>query len=459
MKYFLQNKLLGAFALLFLVGCGGGGGGSTPIELTVASFSEFKLTENSTSGAWVIDASTNKSTAITYSITGGPDASFFSMSGDTLSFKGSANYEAPSDLNTDGVYEVYVQTSSGTAASTQTVYVRVTDAPEAPSISTTSISSVAENSSVLATISALDEDRGSAVTYSLLDSSGAKDEGLLSINASTGQISFLTAPDFEAPKDSNKDNTIDFTVVASDGTLSSQADFSVAITNINDAPTIGSTNEFTIAEATTTVGTISATDQDSSASSISFSLATGDAAVDDGLLAINSSTGVVSFLSAPNFESPSDQGADNTYNFTVIASDGSVSSSVAMSVAVSNTNESPLFSVSSSQTYLENSGVSISVAASDQDASSSIAYSLSGLDASKFSISSSGALSFASAPDYENPSDNGSNNVFNVSISASDGSSSSSVSLVISLSDDTTDNFGIQLPENVALAELQKENE
>ena len=27
MNYFLQNKLLGAFALLFLFGCGGGGGG------------------------------------------------------------------------------------------------------------------------------------------------------------------------------------------------------------------------------------------------------------------------------------------------------------------------------------------------------------------------------------------------------------------------------------------------
>ncbi|MDA9259953.1 cadherin repeat domain-containing protein [Gammaproteobacteria bacterium] len=459
MKYFLQNKLLGAFALLFLVGCGGGGGGSTPIELTVASFSEFKLTENSTSGAWVIDASTNKSSAITYSITGGPDASFFSMSGETLSFKGSANYEAPSDLNTDGVYEVYVQTSSGTAASTQTVYVRVTDAPEAPSISTSSITSVAENSLVLTTISAVDEDRGSSVTYSLLDSSGSKDEGLLAINASTGQVSFVTAPDFESPTDLNSDNTIDFTVVASDGSLSSQADFSVAITNVNDAPSFGSTTEFSIGESTTIVGTISVTDQDSSASSISFSLATGDAAVDDGLLAINSSTGVVSFLSAPNFESPSDQGADNTYNFTVIASDGSASSSIAMSVAVSNVNESPLFSVSSSQTYVENSGVSISVAANDQDASASVSYSLSGLDASKFSISSSGSLSFASAPDYENPSDNGLNNVFNVSVTASDGSSSSSVSLVISLSDDTTDNFGIQLPANVALAELQKENE
>jgi hypothetical protein len=68
-------------------------------------------------------------------------------------------------------------------------------------------------------------------------------------------------------------------------------------------------------------------------------------------------------------------------------------------------------------------------------------------------------LSFASAPDYENPSDNGVNNVFNVSVTASDGSSSSSVSLVISLSDDTTDNFGIQLPVNVAIAELQPESE
>ena len=232
MKYLLGHKLIGVIALLFLVGCGGGGGGSTPLQLTVASFSEFKLTENSTSGAWVIDASTNKSTAITYAIAGGPDASFFSMSGNTLSFKGSANYESPSDLNTDGVFEVYVQTTSGTTSSTQTVYVRVTDAPEAPSISTTSISSVAENTLVLATIAALDEDSGSSVTYSLLDSSGSKDEGLLSINASSGQISFVTAPDFEAPTDLNNDNTIDFTVVASDGTLSSQADFSVAILSL-----------------------------------------------------------------------------------------------------------------------------------------------------------------------------------------------------------------------------------
>jgi len=458
MKYLLEQKLIANIALLFLVGCGGGGG-STPLQLTVASFSEFKLTENSTLGAWVIAASSNKSFAINHSISGGPDASFFSMSGDTLSFNGSANYEAPSDLNTDGVFEVYVQTSSGTTLSTQTVYVRVTDVPEAPVISTTSISSIAENSSVLATISASDEDAGSSVTYSLLDSSGSKDEGLLLINASSGQISFVIAPDFEAPTDLNTDNTIDFTVVASDGTLSSQADFSAEITDINEAPTIGSTTEFSVAESTTAVGTISATDQDAGSPSLLFSLVTGDAAVDDGLLSIDSSTGIVTFLSAPDFENPSDVGLDNIYNFTVNVSDGSLTASQAMSLTVNNVNESPVFSIASVQAYAENSNSSISSVATDQDAGSSVTYSLSGNDAAKFSISSTGVLSFITEPNYEQASDLGSNNVFDVTVSASDGSLTSSVSLAISITDDLLDNFGIQLPSNVAIAELQEENE
>jgi hypothetical protein len=83
---------------------------------------------------------------------------------------------------------------------------------------------------------------------------------------------------------------------------------------------------------------------------------------------------------------------------------------------------------------------------------------LSGLDASKFTISSAGALSFASSPDYESPADNGGHNVYNVSVGVSDGSISSSVALVITVSDDTADNFGIKLPVKVAIAELKKES-
>jgi len=550
---FSNKSFLSIPVFLFLTACGGGGG-STPLELSVASFTEFQLIENQT-GSWAIDASSNKSSPITHSVSGGPDSSFFSISGNTLIFGGTANYEAPDDTNKDSVYEVYVTTSSGSSSSTQTIYVRVADAPEAPVISTTLIDNVEENLTSVATISASDEDLGSVLTYSLLDSGGAKDEKLLSISES-GVVTFISAPNFESPSDFNSDNTVEFTVVVSDGSLSAQTDYSFEIINVNESPSISTTEISDIAEGVTSIATISASDPDA-ASALTYSLVNSDGAKDEGLLSIDSSSGVVTFisapnfemptdvgadnkieftitvsdgslevsqdysfsitnvneaptistssfsiaegstaigtiaasdpdasstlsytisgtdsskfsinassgaiafLSAPNFESPTDNGLDNTYNFTVTVSDGSLSSSQSMSVAVGNVNEAPAFTIASAQSYAENSGATILVAANDPDASSSLTYTLSGADASNFSISSSGVLSFSSAPDYEAPSDSGSNNVFNVSVGVSDGVNSSSVALVISLTDDTSDNFGIRLPAKVALAELKKES-
>ena len=40
-------------------------------------------------------------------------------------------------------------------------------------------------------------------------------------------------------------------------------------------------------------------------------------------------------------------------------------------------------------------------------------YTISGTDAGDFLINISGVVSFASTPDYENPADNGGNNVYN----------------------------------------------
>ena len=550
---FSNKSFLSIPVLLFLTACGGGGG-STPLELSVAPFAQFQLIENQT-GSWSIDASSNKTDPISYSLSGGPDSSFFSLSGNTLSFAGTANYEAPDDSNKDSVYEVSVTVSSQSVSKTQAIYVRVADAPEAPAISTASIDNVKENITSVATISASDEDAGSVLTYSLLDSGGAKDEKLLSINES-GVVTFISAPNYESPSDFNLDNTVEFTAVVSDGSLTAQADYSFEIIDVNESPSIATTEISDIAEGVSSIATISASDPDAGAS-LSYSLVDSNGAKDEGLLSINSSTGVVAFISAPNFETPTDVGADNkiefsvlvsdgslevsqdysfsitnvnegptistssfsiaegstaigtiaasdpdasstlsytisgtdsskfsinassgavaflsppnfesptdngldnTYNFTVTVSDGSLSSSQSIAVAVGNVNEAPSFSIASAQSYVENSGATISVAANDPDASSSLTYTLSGTDASKFTISSSGVLSFSSAPDYEAPSDSGSNNIFNVSVAVSDGVNSSSVALVISLTDDTSDNFGIRLPAQVALAELKKES-
>ena len=240
--------------------------------------------------------------------------------------------------------------------------------------------------------------------------------------------------------------------MVSDGSLEVSQDYSFSITDINEAPIISSAS-FSIAEQSTAIGTISASDPDSSAT-LSYSISGTDASK----FSINSSSGSIAFLAAPDYESPTDNGLDNTYDFTVTVSDGSLSASQSISVAVGNLNEAPSFSTASAQSYTENSGATISVTANDPDASSLLAYSLSGTDASQFSISSSGVLSFASAPDYESPSDSSLNNIFNVSVGVTDGVNSSSVSLVISLIDDTSDNYGIKLPGKVALAELKKES-
>jgi len=551
------TKLLPFLAVVILSSCGGGGG--TPLKLTVNSFTEFKLPENS-SGSWVLEASSNKSYPITSSISGGPDATYFSLSGEKLVFEGTSNYEVPSDANKDNVFEVYVTYASRDVTATQTISIRVTDVAEAPVITTLAISDVMENSIAIATIEAADEDRNTSLTYSLVDSAGAQDEDLLTIDSASGAIAFLVASNFEAPLDLNSDNTINFSVLVSDGALSAQADYSFAVINENESPVISTTsiadqaegvtsvmtiaasdpdagttllyslvaseglkdegllsidsssgaiafvsapnfevpgdvganntiefsvkvsdgslsstqdfsftitnvNEapvlsaatFSIAEQSTAVGTISASDPDGS-TSLTYSLASGSDAIDDGLLSINSSTGVVSFLAAPNYESPGDQGLNNVYNFTVNVSDGSIVTSKAYSVSVGNVNEAPVLSAATAQNIVENSSSTIVVTASDPD-TSSLTYSLSGSDASKFSISSNGVLSFVSTPDYEAPSDYGSNNVFDLSVSVTDGAYSSSVTLVITLTDDVSDNFGIALPRNVALAELQPESE
>ena len=117
------------------------------------------------------------------------------------------------------------------------------------------------------------------------------------------------------------------------GNTSLSSAISFAITGSNDAPTITSGTTASFAEnATGTVYTATATDPDASAT-LSYSIAGTDAA----LFNINSSTGAVTFKNAPNFEAPADAGANNVYDFTVSASDGSLSSA-AQGVAITVTN-------------------------------------------------------------------------------------------------------------------------
>src|SRR6185369_10243912 len=86
----------------------------------------------------------------------------------------------------------------------------------------------------------------------------------------------------------------------------------------NNSPVITSTVTPSVPENTTTVLTVTATDVDLPAQSITFSITGG---ADQAKFAITPG-GVLTFKSAPNFENPTDFNGDNEYLVQVTADDG-----------------------------------------------------------------------------------------------------------------------------------------
>jgi Ca2+-binding RTX toxin-like protein len=89
--------------------------------------------------------------------------------------------------------------------------------------------SLVENSTSVTTVVAADANAGTTLTYSI---AGGADAGRFTINAATGALSFLAAPDFEAPADADGDNVYDVVVRASDGSLADTQAIAVAIGNV-----------------------------------------------------------------------------------------------------------------------------------------------------------------------------------------------------------------------------------
>jgi hypothetical protein len=96
----------------------------------------------------------------------------------------------------------------------------------------------------------------------------------------------------------------------------------------NAAPELIGLTDYAIDENTSIVTTIEATDADGD--TITYSI-TG---VDSSFLAIDSSSGLLTFQSPPDYENPQDDNQDNIYNITVTASDGQLSASLGIIVSV-----------------------------------------------------------------------------------------------------------------------------
>ncbi len=127
-------------------------------------------------------------------------------------------------------------------------------------------------------------------------------------------LTFSSAPDFETPADANTNNIYEVQVTVTDsGGLTDRQDISVAVTDVNEGgnngpPLITSPASVNAAENQTAVTNVNSTDDsDAEGAGLSYSLTTiAGGGADNGLFALNTNTGVLTFSSAPDFEMPAD---------------------------------------------------------------------------------------------------------------------------------------------------------
>ncbi|MBZ9793910.1 cadherin-like domain-containing protein [Rhizobium sp. 3T7] len=178
---------------------------------------------------------------------------------------------------------------------------------------------------------------------------------ILVAGPSHGTLALNVNGAFDYTPDANYNGTDSFTYKVNDGTANSAvATVNITVNPVNDAPVIGSNGggaaaAISVAENTTAVTTATATDVDAG-STLSYSITGG---ADAGKFTINATTGVLSFVSAPNFEVPTDAGGNNVYDVQVQVSDGTSTDTQSIAVTVTDVNEG---SVAKGETIIVNGG-------------------------------------------------------------------------------------------------------
>ena len=104
------------------------------------------------------------------------------------------------------------------------------------------------------------------------------------------------------------------------------------------------------------------------------------------------------------------------------------------------TNRAPSVTSDGSVSVSENTTLVLDVSATDPDGDA-LSFALAGEDAALFGISEDGQLSFDTAPDFESPGDNNGDNVYNLTITVTDGTNDTSLDVIAEVTNDEDDDF------------------
>jgi Ca2+-binding RTX toxin-like protein len=314
------------------------GGDSPPTDLSLVA---EPIAENSANGSMVGTAAANDPSVAALAAVAGSGGLSFALTDDadgrfaidpdtgivTVVDGSRLDYEQAPQHN----IEIEV-TNSGGLSATKTFAIDVADVNEAPGSLELSASSVGENAdggTVVGTISASDPDAGDTLRYALTDDAG----GRFAIDADTGVITVADG----APLDHEAAAQHGIEVEVTDGGgLSTRQAFTIAVSDVNEAPgslTLDGTGVAENADDGTVVGTVSAADPDDG-DTLHYAL-TDDA---DGRFAIDADTGVITVADGAEF----DHDTADQHNIEVEVTDaGGLSASRAFTIAVGEANEAP----------------------------------------------------------------------------------------------------------------------
>ena len=302
------------------------------------SSSSFSVNENSRSvGTVTASDSDGQDSVTTYGIWGGVDGSLFSITNQgVLTFDSVPDFESPVDYGGNNVYNFVVRATSGSGDRRKHAFQSITvtvdnvtapSTPDSPSLSSSTSSSLSVTWSAPSNTGPAIDDydvqyrQGTTGSFSNQSHTGtSRSTTITGLTASTAYQVRVRA--------SNAEGTSGWSQTVSFSTGSSSPN---QVTN--NAPVFTSISSFSVNENSRSVGTVVASDSDSQDSVTGYSVSGG---VDRVRFSITGG-GVLTFDSAPNYESPADVGGNNEYNLVVRATSGTGSRvrSAAQSIVVS----------------------------------------------------------------------------------------------------------------------------
>ena len=397
----------------------------------ITTTSPITANENRTVIATLEATDPNDDPITGWSITSGADSALFNLTnGGVLSFKTAPDHENPMDAGSNNGYEIEVTASDGTDNSDPlTITVNVTDLNEPPGAPTgLSVSPNEENPTT-----ALD------VTWTAPDITGIPEVTGYNVQYRVQGDTNWTTHDFLSDGNTTK------TTVPN---LASNTTYQVQVRAKNDegggqwAMDTGTTEEaqltvafssatYTVGEggtATTTVTVTPTADRDVTATVTM----TGTGAMLSRLGTGNTLT-IERGQSSASFTISGDQdddAMDSEVTLTITTDDDNVTLNLSLSTVTivddEEPNSPPVITTTPPITVNENQTGVATLEATDSDDDTITGWSItSGADSALFNLTNGGVLSFKTAPDHENPMDTGSNNGYEIEVTASDGTDNS----------------------------------